>query len=161
MLDKIGRNFEIYGNGDTVKRPWKASENPVKRPWKPLKIRFVQKNANRMVLRFCDQFFSWVLPFYVAAADLALRKFCFFSKYELLEAFSPLTAALNSSFGLTGDGSLTMERGLWPLTKETGFLPKDAVAIQWAKQYLSMIPQCNFHLFPEIANRILLPTTIL
>ena len=46
-LKKLGRNFEIYENSDTVKktvkRPWKASENPVKRPWKNLKIRFVQK----------------------------------------------------------------------------------------------------------------------
>ena len=38
-----------------------------------------------------------------------------------------------------------------------------AVVIQRAKQYLSLslVLQCNFHLFPEITNRILLPTPVL
>ena len=73
-LKNWGRNFnEICENSDTVKktvkRPWKASENPVKNLQNPV----CAKNAKRMALRFCDQFFSWVLPLYVAAADLCQR----------------------------------------------------------------------------------------
>ena len=44
------------------------------------------KIAERMVFRFCDQFFSEVLPLYVAAADLTVR--IFFQLYEFFEAFS-------------------------------------------------------------------------
>ena len=51
-----------------MKSQWKPREKAVKNP----------QNAKRMVLRFCDQFFSWVLPLYVAAANLAVRIFVFF-----------------------------------------------------------------------------------
>ena len=64
-----------------MKNEWKLREKAV-------------KNPQNQVLRFCDQFFSWVLPLYVAAADLTVRKFWFFSRYELFEAFSHLDPLL-------------------------------------------------------------------
>ena len=57
-----------------MKSQWKPREKAVKNPQNQV----CAKNAKRMVLRFCDQFFSWVLPLYVAAANLAVRIFVFF-----------------------------------------------------------------------------------
>ena len=56
--------------------PWKKREKAMKSQWNPVKNPqnpVCAKNAKRMALRFCDQFFSWVLPLYVAAADLCQR----------------------------------------------------------------------------------------
>jgi len=69
-----------------MKSQWKPREKAVKNP----QNQACAKNAKRIVLRFCDQFFSWVLPLYVAAADLTVRNFWFFSRYEFFEAFSHL-----------------------------------------------------------------------
>ena len=65
-----------------MKSQWKPCEKPAKSG--------LCKKRKTMVLRFCDQFFSWVLPLYVAAADLTVRNFWFFSRYEIFEAFSHL-----------------------------------------------------------------------
>ena len=63
-----------------MKSQWKPREKAVKNP----QNQACAKNAKRMVLRFCDQFFSWVLPLYVAAADLTVHIFYFFQSMDFL-----------------------------------------------------------------------------
>ena len=66
-LKNWGRNFEICENSDVdtwhreknVKKPWKASENPVKRLWKTHKIRiirFVQEMQKEWLCDFVTNF---------------------------------------------------------------------------------------------------------
>ena len=92
-MKKIGRNFEIYENSDTVRKPWNGHEKPVKTPWKghakPAKsgvCKKMQKNG-----------FAILWPIFLMSAP-ALCGCCwscgaeilFLSRYESFEAFSHL-----------------------------------------------------------------------
>ena len=63
-----------------MKSQWKPREKAMQNPQNQV----CAKKCKKMVLRFCDQFFSWVLPLYVAAADLVVRKFYFCQGMSLL-----------------------------------------------------------------------------
>ena len=66
-----------------MKSQWKPREKAVKNPQNQ-DNQVCARNAKRMALRFCDQFLSWVLPLYVDAADLTVRKFRFFQCMSFL-----------------------------------------------------------------------------
>ena len=67
-----------------MKRQWKPHEKSVKNP----KNQVCAKKYKKDGFAICDHFFPRMLPFFVTAADLAVRNYLLCSMYEFFEAFS-------------------------------------------------------------------------